>query len=137
MAFGDSLTPMSKISKEEKKSVRYSDRRYRQQSEEQREATRLKDEYHFTRQLQDETLNKDRRKKFQKESKLSSIRAAIKNRISDRLYRKYDETVIGEDLEDQSRKLKLHHANGTKLMNEGHDVLEIDLAGLCRRRSRI
>ena len=39
MAFGDSLTPMSKISKEEKKSVRYSDRRYRQQSEDFPEAS--------------------------------------------------------------------------------------------------
>ncbi len=129
MGNGDSQFQISNAGKLKKMEIRQSDREYRELSDAQKEATRQKGTYDFQQQLDQTRLNfEDRRSKHQKDKKISSIRAAIRQKISTRVYEKYDR-VIQSDETDASRKLELHHAHGTKLMDAGSDVLEIDLAG--------
>lgn len=63
----------------------------------------------------------------QKEFRLSSVRGAITELIGRERYSGFDQAVSIENKETQ--KVKLHHALGTRLVNEGQEVVEIDCAG--------
>ena len=43
------------------------------------------------------------------------------------MFSEYD--AIAKSEKEEERRLNLHHALGTKLASEGHEVLEIDVAG--------
>lgn len=133
MGAGDGQFQISNAIAEKKIEIRQTDREYRKLSEAEQEATRRISTYHLTKQLGQEDprqINEeDRRNKHQRSVKLSSIRAAIREKIHRRSYKRYDSAVQSRDLNDSERKLKLHHALGQKFADEGKDVLEIDCAG--------
>ena len=133
MGAGDEQFQISNAIKERKIEIRQSDRDYRHYTEAEQEATRRIDTYHLTKQLGQTDVRQlneeDRRNKHQRKVKLSSIRAAIREKIQRRSYKKYDRAVQARDINDSERKLKLHHALGQKFADEGKDVLEIDCAG--------
>ncbi len=129
MGYDDSQFQLSDSTAEKKRDIRMLDREFRHRDEAVQEATRREGTYHLTREMDFSDLNQlDRRNKFQKKH-FNSIREAIRDKIDRYTYRKYDRAVTTGNLNSDRRKLKLHHDLGQKFVDEGKNVLEIDVAG--------
>ena len=120
---------ISHSSKEKQREIRNNDWAYRQKSDQAREETRLKQDYVLKQAPTQEELRHAPRSSHQIKGKLLAIRDMILEKLSNRsVYKKYDR-VVQTARGAQERNLKIHHSYGTKLIDQGHPVLEIDCAG--------
>ncbi len=123
-----SVVQISDKSLHEKMTIAQSDVAYHQKTAKEREDTRKQKKYVMTQDMS--VMTDDVRTSYQKKRKIASIRDAIRSLFSSRkVYSKYEAAVASDKEDESKRKIDLHHAMGTKLMNQNIDVLEFDLAG--------
>ena len=97
-----------------------------QQDQRRQEQTRMQKDYQLRRYDPAQT----QRTKHEKSSGLKAVRDAVARFFRFRkqnMFSEYD--TIAQSEKEEDRRLNLHHALGTKLSSEGHEVLEIDVAG--------
>ncbi len=92
-------------------------------SQRQSHAVNTKDSYTMP-QMDPDSVNLN---EHQIQFKLLSVRGAITDIIGKERYSGFDSAVSLENKE--AKQVKIHHALGTKLANQGQEVIEIDCAG--------